>query len=172
VGGFTFFLPTRSSSALTSESSNTKSWNYEGITRNFNHDSTHECEGARPLWPVAHATKQTTDTTSGVRNDTSSMTSPTTSCGGTPTCSKNNRSWKSLICIRSNGMRGSTGHIRAGYRNEYCEYAASAVYIIHVFYMNDVIVRRRCMAEIIAAWHCCHAGTGTFPDQETLRGRR
>jgi hypothetical protein len=23
-------------------------------------------------------------------------------------------------------------------QNEYCEYAASAVYIIHVFYMNDV----------------------------------
>eukprot|EP01047_Picozoa_sp_COSAG01_P106703 COSAG01_NODE_35782_length_526_cov_2.777518_1_plen_38_part_10 len=23
-------------------------------------------------------------------------------------------------------------------QNEYCEYTASAVYIIHVFYMNDV----------------------------------
>jgi hypothetical protein len=29
--------------------------------------------------------------------------------------------------------------MQASYRNEYCEYAASAVYIIHVFYMNDII---------------------------------
>jgi hypothetical protein len=27
-------------------------------------------------------------------------------------------------------------NLEDGYRNEYCEYAASAVYIIHVFYMN------------------------------------
>jgi hypothetical protein len=25
-------------------------------------------------------------------------------------------------------------------QNEYCEYAASAVYIIHEFYMNDIII--------------------------------
>eukprot|EP01043_Picozoa_sp_COSAG02_P075369 COSAG02_NODE_15513_length_1164_cov_1.096714_2_plen_162_part_00 len=38
-------------------------------------------------------------------------------------------------------MRGSTDRppIRAGYKSEYCEYAASAVYIIHVFYLNDVL---------------------------------
>jgi hypothetical protein len=29
-------------------------------------------------------------------------------------------------------------NLEDGYRNEYCEYAARAVYIIHVFYMNGI----------------------------------
>jgi hypothetical protein len=39
-------------------------------------------------------------------------------------------------------FRGSTGRPphTGRLQNEYCEYAASAIYIIHVFYMNEVLM--------------------------------